>query len=270
MSASLWRKHETVLYLIFGGAAATGTACHLPYRLPSGTDSSPDPNGGNPNGENPSGQNPNGENPVDVKTGKVTFFNESSYPVIVHQVAFSGPVLLELAEGQTKRVDVRASDNHGAGSTFSVEYLYRITDAFDAESGSVLASGIDPNVQITFVVEADKTYTKQIPQPSGLEFRGAFIKILNVSDLPFEFCCLGTVFKQAGSGNIPAAPGKSGVYKLEGISGDGKLFQNYLLRSTFAETVIPDFAAKNGFIYTFTYSGDSAVKTGEQAITFHQ
>ena len=202
------------------------------------------------------------------KTGKVTFFNESSYAIVVHQDAFSGPVLTELNAGQSKRVDVRASDNYGVGSTFSIEYLYRITDAFDTESGEVLASGIDPNVQINFVVEENKTYTKQIPQPENLEFRTAFIKILNAASLPCELKYLGTVFKQTGNGNLSVAPGKTGVYKLEGIPSGGQLYSGYTAVSTFESTAIPDFTAMNGFIYSFTYNGSVVTKTGEQPIVF--
>jgi len=209
-----------------------------------------------------------------VKTGKVTFFNESSYKVVIHQDAFSGPVLLELAAGSSQMVEVRVSDNYGIGSTFSIEYLYRINDAFDIESGEVIASGIDPNVQINFVVEENKSYTKQIPQPQNLEFSNAFIKILNTSNLQFELRYLGTVFKQTGNVNIPVVPGKTGVYKVplgtEGsIPADGKLYQNYQVVSTFASTIIQDFIAKNGFIYSFTYDGSSVTKTGEpQTIIF--
>ena len=210
---------------------------------------------------------------ITVKTGKVTFFNESSYKVVVHQDAFSGPVLLELSAGGSQRVDVRTSENYGVGSTFSIEYLYRINDAFDTESGDVIASGIDPNVQINFVVEENKSYTKQIPQPQNLEYRNAFIKILNSSSLQFELKYLGTVFKQTGNGNISVAPGKTGVYKLPlgtegGIPAEGKLYQNYQITSTFANTAIPDFTAKNGFIYSFTYNGSTVIKTGEQTIIF--
>jgi hypothetical protein len=225
--------------------------------------------------ENPTDGNNsnNGNNNPEVKIGKVTFFNESSYKVVVHQDAFSGPVLLELSAGGSQRVDVRTSDNYGVGSTFSIEYLYRINDAFDTESGEVIASGIDPNVQINFVVEENKFYTKQIPQPANLEFRNAFIKIINSSSLQFELKYLGTVFKQTGNGNIPVASGKTGVYKLPlgtegGIPTEGKLYQNYEVVSTFASTVIPDFTVKNGFIYNFTYNGSSVVKTGEQTIVF--
>jgi len=215
----------------------------------------------------------NGNNTV-VKTGKVTFFNESSYKAAIHQDSFSGPVLLELSAGGSKKVDVRTSDNYGIGSTFSIEYLYRINDAFDTESGEVIASGIDPNVQISFVVEENKSYTKQIPQPENLEFRNAFIKILNSANLQFELKYLGTVFKQTGNGNISVAPGKTGVYKLPignegGIPADGKLYQNYQVISTFANTTIPDFTVKNGWIYSFTYNGSSVTKTGEQTIIFN-
>ncbi|MDR2900958.1 MAG: hypothetical protein LBV20_05520 [Treponema sp.] len=205
---------------------------------------------------------------ITVKTGKVTFFNASSYKVIVHQNAFSGPVLVELSSGQSKQADVRVSDNYGVGSTFSIEYLYRITDAFDAESGEVIASGIDPNVQINFAIEEGKSYTKQIPQPVNLTFQNAFVKIINSHNLPFEFRYMGTTFKQAGNGNISVAPNRTGVYKLEGIPAAGKLYQNHTVASGFDSTTIPAFTAENGFIYNFTYNGTSVTSTGKETILF--
>ena len=230
------------------------------------------PTGGN-NQNNSDNQNNDNSSLPEIKTGKVTFFNESNYKVVIHQDAFSGPVLLELSAGESKKTDVRTSENYGVGSTFSIEYLYRINDAFDTESGEVIASGIDPNVQINFVVEENKSYTKQIPQPANLEFRNAFVKILNSASLQFELKYLGTVFKQTGNGNVPVAPGKTGVYKLPlgtegGIPAEGKLYQNYEVVSTFANTAIPDFTVKNGVIYSFTYNGSSVIKTGEQTIVF--
>jgi hypothetical protein len=58
-----------------------------------------------------------------TKTGRVTFFNESSYSVKVHRDAFSGPVEVELGAGQSRAVDIRISESHGFGTTFSIEYL---------------------------------------------------------------------------------------------------------------------------------------------------
>jgi len=218
--------------------------------------------------ENPTDDNNKNENPDVIKTGKVTFFNESSYNIKIHRDSFSGPVLLELSAGSSKRIDVRVSDTHGFGTTFSIEYLYRINDAFDTDSGEIFASGLDFNVQINFVIEENKSYTKQIPQPANLEFRSAFIKMLNAHNLPVEVRDVGRILQQAGNGIYPIAPGKTGVYRLSNIPVEGELLRNYLVVSTFNETPIPEFTVKNGFIYSFTYNGNSVVKTGEQTIIF--
>jgi len=199
----------------------------------------------------------------DVKTGKVTFFNESSYKVIVHRDAFSGPVILELNPGQSKTMDVRVSDNYGVGTTFSIEYLRAITDGTDKFAGEVLASMIDPNVQITRIIEENKPITIQIPQPKNLEARSAFITILNSSSLPCELRYLGQTFKQTGNDNIPIPPiGGIGIYKIDGIPPAGLSIQNYQIVSTFDSTTIDTFTAQNGFIYNFIYDG-SAVKPNE-------
>jgi hypothetical protein len=202
------------------------------------------------------------------KTSKVTFFNESSYAVTVHLDAFSGPVLIEsLGAGQSKKVDVRTSENYGVGSTFCIEYSYKVVDGTDLASGEVWARGIDPNVQINFVVEENKSYTKQIPQPSGLEFQAAFVKILNVADMQFELHRLGTAYKQTGNGNLPVPPGKTGVYEIPSTAA-GKTLSGYTVHSTFASVPVPEFTAKNSYIYTFTYSSTVVTKTGEQKISF--
>ena len=130
---------------------------------PAGDSSSGNTDSGNTDNSNTDKDNTDNSNTdeggkgTEAKTGKVTFFNESSYRAVVHQDVFSGPVLLELNSGQSKTADVRVSDNYGVGSTFSIEYLYRINDGFDQESGEVIAGGIDPNVQINFVVEEDSS-----------------------------------------------------------------------------------------------------------------
>jgi hypothetical protein len=208
-----------------------------------------------------------GNTETPAKTGKVTFFNESSYSIIVHQDAFSGAVLLELNAGQSKRVDVRVSDNYGVGSTFPIEYRYRVADGTDLASGEVWANGIDPNVQINQVVEENKSYTLQIPQPRELVFPQAFVKILNTSDMQFILHYLGSEFKQTGNGNLPVPAGKTGVYAFS-ASEEGKTMSGYAVVSTFQETSVPDFAAKNSYIYNFTYNGTSVVKNSEQKIIF--
>jgi hypothetical protein len=211
----------------------------------------------------------NNDSSLDVKTGKVYFVNHTSYDVIIHKDYFNGPILLELKEGNTSEAtEVRISDNYGVGTTFSIEFLRPISDGFDIESGIVMASMIDPNIQINEVIEENKSYTIQIPQPKNLEPRSAFIKILNKYNLPFELKYLETAFKQTGNGNLSVAPGKIGIYKLENIPSEGKLYQNYQVVSTLKSTTIPDFTAKNGITYNFEYDGTSVELTSEQTFVF--
>ena len=207
------------------------------------------------------------DNKIVIKTGRVTFFNESSYKVIVHLDAFSGPVLDELNPG-SKTIDVRVSDNHGIGTMFCMEFIHRIPEGFDFESGDIFASMIDPNAQFNRVIEENKPITIQIPQPKGLEPRSAFVKILNKYSMPCEFRFLGNVFFQTGNGNIPVPTGKTGVYKLEGIPSEGKLYHNYQVFSNFIGTIVPDFTAENGWIYEFEYNGSSVTLTKKWKFIF--
>jgi len=224
------------------------------------------PTGGN-NQNNSDNQNNDNSSLPEIKTGKVTFFNESNYKVVIHQDAFSGPVLLELSAGESKKVDVRTSDNYGVGSTFSIEYLHRfqILESIGSEIREVFLSCIDPDVQINRSIEADKSYTIQIPQPRNPEPRSALICIVNKYNLPFELRYLSTVFKQTDNGNISVPAYKIGIYKLplgtEGsIPVEGRLYQNYHVVSTFSSVIVPDFTAKNGFIYNFEYDGTTVKK----------
>jgi hypothetical protein len=169
--------------------------------------------------------------------------------------------------GETKKVDVRISDNYGIGSTFPVEYRYKVVDDPNLASGEVWAFGIDPNVQINVVIEENRSYTIQIPQPSNLEFPMAFAKILNSSAMQFELRYLGSAFKQAGNGNLPVPMGQTGVYQLSSTA-EGNTISGYTVYSTFNSAEVPEFTAKNGYIYNFTYNGTTVQKTSEQKIVF--
>ena len=212
------------------------------------------------------------EYPIEeAKTGKVTFVNESTYKLKVHLNSFSGPVVVEFLNNEfTKTVDVRVSDTHGFGTTFSIEYLYRISDVFDADSGEVLASGFDFNMQPNIVIEENKKYTLQIPNPSNLEFRSSFIKLYNAHNIPIELRDFGKILRQAGNNNIPISPGKTGIYILNDIPVGGEyVYKDYRVVSTIEETIIPDFTAKNAFIYSFIFNGNSVVQSGlPQSILF--
>lgn len=205
---------------------------------------------------------------VEIKTGSVTFINESSYGFKVRLYSFDGPVLAELRTlDRSKSVDVRISDDNRFGTIFSIEYLYRISDDFEADSGEVFASVIDPNVQISLVIEEGKSYTVQVPNPKNPEFRTAFIKLLNLYTIPVELRYYGRILTQ-NNGNLTIPSFKTGIYRLGGIPLEGELSQGYHVVATFESTPVPDFTVKNGFIYTFHYDGNSVTKIGEQSIIF--
>jgi hypothetical protein len=206
-----------------------------------------------------------------IETGRVNFFNASSYQAIVYKDFFppAGIPLCTLSAGGSKSMDIRASDRDGIGSTFPIEYKYLIASDFNLSSGTVWANGIDPNVQINKVIEANKSHQIQIPQPQNLAFPKAYMSIQNASSLQFELNHLNTAYKQSGNGNLPVPPGKIGLYEIDATA-DGKIYSGWTVRTTFETTSIPDFSAKSGIIYNFTYTGNSVSLDSEQKITFNK
>ena len=72
-----------------------------------------------------------------VQYGTVLFFNESSYAISVHADAFSGPMVAELAAGESKSVSVRASNNYGIGSVFAIGFRTKVLAACTVAGGGV-------------------------------------------------------------------------------------------------------------------------------------
>jgi len=218
-------------------------------------------------GNSANNDNNNNNEPVVVKTGNVTFWNESGYNIKIHRDSFSGPVLLELSSGDpSKTIPVRVSDNNW-GTVFSIEYLYRVNEGFDTDSGEVIASGIDPNLQIPYVIKENEDITVQIPKPSNLDFKTAFIKVQNAHNLPCELKYYGRILQQ-NNGNLPIAPYKTGIYK-ESVSEKWEL-SGYTVETTFESTPVPDFIVNNGNIESFRYDGNSVTHTGTQTMVFNR
>jgi hypothetical protein len=206
---------------------------------------------------------------INDKTVNVTFFNESSYNIIVHRDSFDGPVLLELpANSKAQTIPVRISDNN-VGTTFSIEYIrvIQIIDGLNAEIKEVPVSGTDPNLQTLYMLEVDKPFTIQIPNPKNLEVRSAYITILNTYNLPCQLQFLGTALRQADNNNISISPGKTGIYKNRySLPVEGELYQGYRVGTVSESVLVPDFIMKNGVIYMFEYNGTKVEKIAEENI----
>jgi len=204
-----------------------------------------------------------------AKTVNVTFFNESGYDIKIHRDSFDGPVLLELpANSNAETIPVRVSDNKGVGTVFSIEYIrvIQIIDGLNAEIKKVPVSGIDPNLLILAVLEADKPCTIQISNPKNIEIRTAYMIILNSHHLPCVLRYYGSLQNQIDNNNVPIAPGKTGVYKNPyAIPVEGELYQGYRVESI----PIPEFIMKNGGIYHFKFDGNKVEMIKEENIIFN-
>jgi hypothetical protein len=205
------------------------------------------------------------EQPIDDKTVNVTFLNESSYNIIIHRDSFDGFVLLELpASSKAQTIPVRISDNN-VGTTFSIEYIWVIPiREEDNTIREVPVSGIDPNLQLPYLLKAGKSPPPvQIPNPENLEVRSAYMIFLNTYNLPCQLHHLGMLLPQADNNHYYISPGKTGIYKNRyPLPPEGELYQGYSVDTASKSVLVPDFIMKNGFIYKFMYDGTKVEKIG--------
>jgi len=223
-------------------------------------------------------ENDSGDDNIEkIKTGRITFVNESSYRLMVRRDSIIGSVITEmLASDFSKTVDVRVSDNNWLGTTFTIEYLVTLPSEilYDSDSTEVYASGFDINVQINRVVEENKTIQIIIPQPQNLESNSSFISIKNTSNLPGTFCHYGQSILQINSNLVPITSGKTGIFLLNNIAMGGIPlngsydFTNLSVISGSSSILVPNLTARNGIIYRFTFNGSTVVKDGEISIVY--
>jgi len=235
-------------YAISGGPLSVNI-----FHFVAPEDTTPEPPPGGPGNEN-DGNNEDGNQ--GIRTARVTFVNMSSYPVNVRLNHFQGVAVVEnLPGGATRAVDVRVSD-HALGTVFSVEYLWRVAVDFEPESGYAFASGFDPDVQLSHVIQENRPVTIQIPQPQNVEFRTSFITILNAHNAPIDLRHFGTLLRQTGNGLFPIPPGRTGIYMLDPIPlGQTRQFEGFNIGGN---VPVPGFTAENGYIYRFIFSGGVA------------
>ena len=202
----------------------------------------------------------NGTNVEIARTGKVTFKNVSSYKINVRLGRFSGIMLVELLNtGSEKTENVRVSDDHGLGTTFAIEYLFRVNDLlelFDPVYGDIYAIVEDFEMQPNLIIEEGRSYTVQIPNPNPETriVRGSHLAIINTHNQPVDFRNLGGALRQTNN-NIPIQPYTTGVYKIEHIPQSGMRLQGHYIRQGSVTTPFLELDMKNGFVYQYIFDG---------------
>jgi len=204
------------------------------------------------------------DEPNSALQAKVTFCNDSSYSVTIHQDNFDGTVLAELIPAECRSINVSPSNNYGIGSVFSVEYWHLIEN-------DILVGGKDPDRQITQNIEAGESYTISIPQPKNLDLRESFIKIQNASSMDFELNCLNNALRPI-NGELPVPSNKEGLYIGSKVK-DTACFSNgevsgLIVRQGLIDAVfpIPEFTMENGYIYNFKFDGYEVIQNEKERI----
>jgi len=219
--------------------------------------------------------NNNNEQNNEIQTVMVTFHNTSSYKVIVHRDSFYGPVVTEVDTiSRTSSVPIRVNNNNL--TVFSMYYIiYPTNDDFNNEYNDVYSSCYDPNMQIAATIKAGQPITIPIPQPSNLVCKSAFVRIINTHNASVRLRYAGSNINQANN-ILLIAPGQQGLYKFDNIPVTGGLCQNYNIATIFDSFSFSDFVSsngqyltKNGYIYYFTFDGNSIIKTGDRALVFN-
>jgi len=211
----------------------------------------------------------------EYQTVMVTFFNTSSYNVIVRKDSFYGPIIAEVNNiSREIKIPVRIIDNKV--TVFSFEYIIKVVnDDFNNETKDIIVNCYDPDVQFPVELKANKPITVQIPQPVNLECKSAFVKIINTHNLAVRLRYSTNSIYQANN-ELLIEPNKQGLYKFDNISDVGEHCQYYNISTAFDETYFSDFISQNGeyitknaFIYYFTYNGTSIVKANERILVFN-
>ncbi|MCL2186430.1 MAG: hypothetical protein FWB86_11360 [Treponema sp.] len=217
----------------------------------------------------------NNEHEDDYQTVMVTFFNTSSYKVIVHRDSFYGPIIGEVNNtSRETKIPVRIIDNKVV--VFSFEYIITlVNDDSNNETGDITVSCYDPDIQFPVELKPNNPITIQIPQPANLVCKSAFINIINSHNLSVRLRYSTSSINQANN-TLLIEPYRQGLYKFDDIPDIGEHCQNYNMSTAFDEIYFSDFITQNGeyltknaYIYYFTYNGTSIVKENERILIFN-
>jgi len=192
----------------------------------------------------------------------ITFFNNSSYYITIRSTSFVGAVLIDkLESGKSYSTMLSPSDNHGAGSVFSIEYWHLVANNAECSCGDVWIGGIDPDTQIFQNMVAGGEYIIQIQQPKSVVLNDnvAFFKILNTSGEHIELHYFSDYLYQI-NGELPIPSGKTGIYKMKG----GMEIEHYAITQVYNEYPVPEFTTKSGYIYNFEFDGNLLKQIGEE------
>lgn len=194
---------------------------------------------------------------------KVNFFNESSFKVDIYRninpssLDKSTHPIATIPAGSFRKLSLTESKDKTVGDVFYIRYYVQLADDFDSDVGSSLYVQAERSISnISFVLEAGKTYTKTIVQPGKdeLKFVNGYIKVQNTGDAVLQVVNGDVFLSRLGKIERNLESGKFGFYEfaIPPIEENIRLSNLKIFVVSNGDILnIPSFVLERGKIYNF-------------------
>ena len=220
------------------------------------------------------------ETPADENSVEVRFFNSSSFKVDIFRNINPSSLdkttrpITTVPAGAEVKLKLPPSAEQVIGDVFYIRYYVQIADSYSSGIGKPLYVQAKRDISnIAFVLEAGKSYTKEISQPEAnqLKFINGYIKVQNTGIKSFQVMNGSNYLKKLGTEEPNLASGKFGFYEFEipdiednfnvstlkfFVTDDGKTLK------------APDFVMERGKVYDFQCDGSQVAGPSTTDISY--
>lgn len=208
------------------------------------------------------------------KPATVTFFNESSFKIDLYKKLnpelFDPTTLIcSIDAGSTKKATVYASSDQTIGDVFYPRYKILLADSLKTGASNIYVDAQRDLSNISFVVEAGKTYTKTIQQPQQgqLKFINGYIEVQNTSSTQLQIIKGDQIlYKLDNEGAYLNAGSNVGYYEIP-FSYFDITITTQLKAYSGSYMDFPSVGIERGKIYSFVCSNTAVTTNGVRNIS---
>jgi len=197
----------------------------------------------------------------DPNLAKITFFNNSKYPVDIfynfNPQSFDPTSFIGTADTISRKlvVEVPASSDTFLGDTFYLRYKILLANRFDTGTNDLYIHAERTMSNISFVVEKGRSYTKSIEDPpdNELRFVNGVVKVFNLTTDQYWIENFGVILPQMGREDPWLTLGQFGFYEITiPFLSESLLMDSLKIRDNQTNRVsFPSFEMERGKLYYF-------------------
>jgi hypothetical protein len=195
----------------------------------------------------------------------VNFVNKSSFDVDIYRNfnplnPDSNAIICFVPSGQSKKISIGKSLDDKVGDNFFIRYKVLLANRYDTGSEDIYVDAERTMANITFVVEAGKFYSKEIPQPeaSELRFANGYIRARNTGNIAFKMVKGYDVLERLGDKSLNVLSNEFGYFEFYIPFNEDSLSISQLKVDRIDYMEIDDFYIERGKLYSFDIS-DTAI-----------